>query len=69
MELKEGTDAEAVLTDLKAMYVGELDDLARPIDTIVLDEMPREGMGKIAYKKLSAQYNAEQEAARAQAAG
>ena len=69
VELKEGTDAEAVLTDLKAMYVGELDDLARPIDTIVLDEMPREGMGKIAYKKLSAQYNAEQEAARAQAAG
>jgi long-chain acyl-CoA synthetase len=69
VELKEGTDAEAVLTDLKAMYVGELDDLARPIDTIVLDEMPREGMGKIAYKKLSAQYNAEQGAARAQAAG
>ena len=48
------------------MYVAELDDLARPVDTIVIDEMPREGMGKIAYKKLSEKYNAEEEAKRAQ---
>ena len=69
VELKENKSPETVIEELKAMYVAELDDLARPVDTIVIDEMPREGMGKIAYKKLSAQYNAEQEAARAQAAG
>ena len=47
-------------------YVAELDDLARPVNTVVIDEMPREGMGKIAYKKLSEKYNAEEEAKRAQ---
>ena len=57
-----------MIEELKSMYVGELDDLARPIDTIVLDVMPREGMGKIAYKKLSEKYNAEEEARRNQMA-
>ncbi|MBE6736076.1 MAG: acyl--CoA ligase [Ruminococcaceae bacterium] len=66
VELKENKSPETVIEELKAMYVAELDDLARPVDTIVIDEMPREGMGKIAYKKLSEKYNAEEEAKRAQ---
>ena len=66
VELKENKSPETVIEELKARYVAELDDRARPVDTIVIDEMPREGMGKIAYKKLSEKYNAEEEAKRAQ---
>ena len=66
VELKENETPETVLEELKATYVSELDDLARPIDTVFIDEMPREGMGKIAYKKLSEQYNAKEEARRTQ---
>ena len=31
---------------------------SRPVDIVVLDEMPREGMGKIAYRKLASDYEA-----------
>ena len=34
---------------------------SRPIDIVILDEMPREGMGKIAYRQLTADYNAKHE--------
>lgn len=60
--LKEGQDAAKVTEELKAMYVRELDDLARPVDTVVLDEMPLEAMGKISYKTLSQNYNEAQRA-------
>ncbi len=55
--LKEDADQDKVLSDLHTMYIDQLDDLARPVDTVVIDTMPREGMGKIAYNKLSDDYN------------
>ncbi len=41
-----------------------VEESSRPVDIVVLDEMPREGMGKIAYRKLAADYNAAEEARR-----
>ncbi|MBO7681827.1 MAG: acyl--CoA ligase [Clostridia bacterium] len=58
--LKEDADQDKVLSDLHTMYIDQLDDLARPVDTVVIDTMPREGMGKIAYNKLSDNYNKSQ---------
>ena len=58
--LKEDADQDKVLSDLHTMYIDQLDDLARPVDTVVIDTMPREGMGKIAYNKLSDDYNKSQ---------
>lgn len=67
--LKEGEDPNKVLPELQAMYVDELDDLSRPVDTVFMEHFPREGMGKISYKKLSADYNEAAKAAKAQKAG
>lgn len=46
-----------------------VEESSRPIDIVVLDEMPREGMGKIAYRQLSADYNKAAEQKRAEQAG
>ena len=34
-----------------------VEESSRPVDIVVLDEMPREGMGKIAYRQLADDYN------------
>ncbi|MBQ8063686.1 MAG: acyl--CoA ligase [Clostridia bacterium] len=67
--LKEGENQAAVLEELKAMYVAELDDLSRPVDTVFMEHFPREGMGKISYKTLSKDYNEAQARAKAAKAG
>ncbi len=58
VELQEGVEGSLITEELERVYIQELDDLARPVETIVIPEMPQEAMGKIAYKKLSADYNA-----------
>ncbi|MBO7690773.1 MAG: acyl--CoA ligase [Clostridia bacterium] len=55
VKLIPGADREKAEKELKALY-NKVELRAMPYDMVLLDEMPREGMGKIAYQQLSDMY-------------
>ncbi len=58
VKLIPGADAEKAQKEIRELY-DKIELRALPYDMVLLDEMPREGMGKIAYQRLSDMYVAE----------
>ena len=64
VKLNPGADRETAEKEIKAIY-NDIELRSLPYDLVFIDEMPREGMGKIAYQQLSDLYNEKQDQAKA----
>lgn len=59
MELRSGSDTDAVRVEVEHACCAEIEDRGRPVDYIVISRMPHTGMGKIDYQKLMNQYESQ----------
>ena len=64
VKLVPGADQKTAEKELKAFY-DKLELRGLPDDMVFIDEMPREGMGKIAYQRLSDMYTEQMNQAQA----